>query len=44
MEIRFVSRKDIIDSLLDQMNEGIELTDDQIQLLTDFSANGNTNS
>ena len=37
MEIRFVSRREVVDSLLDQINEGISLSEEQMQMLTDFS-------
>ena len=39
MEINTLTRQEIIDSLLDRMNNGEELTEELINLLTDM-ANG----
>lgn len=37
MTINFVSRKEVIDNLLDLMNDGVELDSEQMQMLKDFS-------
>ena len=37
IEINFVNRKDIVDSILDRVNEGEELTSELKELLTEMS-------
>ncbi len=37
IEISFVNRKDIVDSILDRINEGEELTSELRELLTEMS-------
>ena len=37
IEINFVNRKDIVDSILDRINEGEELTSELKELLTEMS-------
>lgn len=37
IEINFVNRKDIVDSILDRINEGEELTFELKELLTEMS-------
>ena len=37
IEVSFVNRKDIVDSILDRVNEGEELTSELKELLTEMS-------
>mgnify|MGYP003115841456 CR=1 FL=1 len=37
IEVSFVNRKDIVDSILDRINEGEELTSELKELLTEMS-------
>lgn len=37
IEVSFVNRKDIVDSILDRINEGEELTSELRELLTEMS-------
>jgi len=37
IEVSFVNRKDIVDSILDRINEGEELTSELKELLTEIS-------
>jgi len=37
IEVTFVNRKDIVDSILDRINEGEELTSELKELLTEMS-------
>ena len=37
IEVSFVNRKDIVDSILDRLNEGEELTSELKELLTEMS-------
>lgn len=38
IEVSFVNRKDIVDSILDRINEGEELTSELKELLTEMSS------
>ena len=37
IEVSFLNRKDIVDSILDRVNEGEELTSELKELLTEMS-------
>ena len=37
IEVNFINRKDIVDSILDRINEGEELTSELKKLLTEMS-------
>ena len=37
IEVNFVNRKDIVDSILDRVNEGEKLTSELKELLTEMS-------